>query len=71
MSKFREQPLTMEECRTALKINRQNNRSANFRWTAAWIILGGLGLCYIRNKYGKSPVEKEQKKENEEKGEGS
>ena len=44
MSKFREQPLTMEECRTTLKINRQNNRSANFRWTAAWIILGGLGL---------------------------
>lgn len=75
-------PATREELATIEKIQKRDNRSVNFRWFVAGATILGLGICYVRNKYGKAPLieihqdekkktatkqKKEEKKEGEKK----
>lgn len=47
---------TKEELRTAEDMQRRDNRSSNFRWIVAGSTILVLGICWIRNKYGKTPL---------------
>ena len=51
---------TDNELRAAQKMNRDDNRSRNFRWVVAGLTILCLSICRIKNKYGKSKVEKHQ-----------
>ena len=65
-------PATREELATIEKIQKRDNRSVNFRWFVAGATILGLGICYVRNKYGKAPLieihqtEKKEKNSQEE-----
>ena len=47
---------TKDELKTAEVMQRRDNRSNNFRWFVAGVTILGLGICWIRNKYGKTPL---------------
>lgn len=58
---------TKEELRTAEDMQRRDNRSSNFRWIVASSTILIIGICWIRNKYGKTPLIKIHQTEKKEK----
>lgn len=55
----RRQYYTTEELAMIDKTTKRVCRSGNFRWLVAGFTVLTLGICYIRNKYGK-PIEPHQ-----------
>lgn len=62
-------PLSREELEAIKGIQTRENKSQNFRWIIAGVTILSLGICYIRNKYGKSPLIEIHSKPTEEKKE--
>ena len=52
---------TRDELDAAKEMNENDNRTSRIKWYAACATILGLGICWIRNKYGKkSPVKKKE-----------